>query len=175
MGQPFIGEIRAVSFDFAPRNWATCSGQMLPVSQHQALYSLLSTQYGGDGVNDFGLPNLNGRCAVHKGQGPGLTTRIQGQIGGQESVTLTTDNLASHNHAFHAYSGETADNIKTPGGASYAQASREKIYKKEEDPNVAMNPAAITNTGAGQPHNNMMPFLVVNYVIALQGDYPSRS
>lgn len=174
MGQPFIGEIKAVAFDYAPRNWATCSGQLLAVSQNEALFSLLGDAYGGDGRNSFGLPNLNGRCIVHKGHGIGLSNRIQGEVGGQETVTLTTQELASHSHALHA-SDDASENVTSPQYATFSTTSRENIYKKDADPTVAMSSDVISYNGGNYAHNNMMPYLVINYIIALAGDYPSRS
>ena len=149
--EPFIGEIRMVGFNFAPRGWAKCDGQLLPISQYNALFSLLGTQYGGDGRTTFGLPDLRGRFAMHQGSGSGLTTRVMGQKIGTETETLTIGQIPSHDHT------------TTSCGASQSYASS------------TTDAVQIANVGGGQAHNNMPPFQVVNYVIALEGLYPSRN
>lgn len=150
--EPFVGEIRMVGFDFAPQGWALCDGQLLPISQHSVLFSLLGTKYGGDGQTTFGLPDLRGRVPMHVGQGPGLSPRQLGQAGGQETVTLTGPEVPIHTHPAEA--GPTIE--------------RYTIESELREP-----PKAIQSLG-GQPHENMPPFQCVNFIIALQGIYPPR-
>lgn len=168
MSEPFIGELRAFGFNFAPRGWAHCDGQLLAISSYSALFSLLGTTFGGDGRTTFGLPDLRGRTALHLGTGPGLTPRTWGQKSGQETVTLTTNEMPSHTHNFRA-SAETANQGKPQGhqiaGGTFYHAAT----------NDATLAPSIVNTGGSQPHQNMQPFLVVNWCIALTGVFPSRS
>lgn len=154
MSEPFVGEIRVFPFNFAPVGWALCNGQLLPISQNTALFSLLGTNYGGDGRSTFGLPNLQGATAVGAGQGPGLTPVVLGEAGGSSAVTLRESELPAHSHT---HSGPGTTNRPTPGLLP-ADGS-------------ALTPAAFS----AQPHDNMPPYLVVNYCIALQGIYPPRN
>ncbi len=172
MSDPFIGEIRMFAGNFAPRSWAFCDGQLLAVSQNDALFSLLGTIYGGDGRTTFGLPDLRGRIPVHAGTGPGLTNRRLGGKSGTETVTVTTSQLPAHSHALQG-SDQFAD---TPNPASHALAkSTAADFYIHEAPSVNLSSSAVTTTGGSQSHTNLMPFLCVNFIIALFGVYPSRS
>ena len=169
MADPFIGEIRAFGFNFPPRGWATCSGQILPIAQNTALFSLLGTTYGGNGQTTFALPDLRGRVPVHFGQGPGLSNVVLGQQAGSESVTLTSEQMPSHNHAIAASNGAAgasrpSNNFPAAGGA-YATATD----------GTTMNAGMVRNTGGGQPHENRQPYLGLNICIALAGIFPSRN
>lgn len=171
MAEPFIAEIRIFAGNFAPRGWAFCNGQLLPVSQNTALFSLIGTTYGGDGRSTTALPNLQGRAPMHPGRGPGLTARRLGQRGGVEDVTLTEAQMANHNHTLNAF-GPANTNVPTNGG--YATAPTLNQYHTASNL-VNMAESSLKNTGGSQPHNNMQPFLTLNYIIALVGLYPSRS
>lgn len=162
MAEPFLSEIRLMSFVFAPRGWALCNGQLLPINQNQALFSLLGTTYGGDGRVTFALPDLRGRVPAHVGDGLTL-----GQRGGQEAVTLTTANLPTHTHFVTA--GGAADTAD-PAGARFAATA---AFHYNTSPQVAMAPGAVGTTGGSQAHLNMAPSLVLSYAIALQGIFPS--
>lgn len=171
MSDPFIAEIKIFGGNFAPRGYAFCDGQLLPIAQNTALFSLIGTTYGGDGRTTTALPNLQGRAAMHPGQGPGLTNRRLGEAGGVETVTLTESQLPPHNHALQA---TEEDAVQTdPTGMAYAVADSD-VYKEEAATMVNM-PGETSNTGGSQPHNNMQPYLALNYIIALVGIYPSRS
>ncbi|MEX2499553.1 MAG: tail fiber protein [Wenzhouxiangellaceae bacterium] len=172
MSEPFIAEIRIFAGNFAPRNWAFCDGQLLPVSQNTALFSLIGTTYGGDGRSTTALPNLQGRAPMHPGRGPGLTARRLGQRGGVESVTLSEAQMPNHQHTVEG-SGRPAIQ-DDPADRYPAATSGFTPYHSPESP-VNMAPQALTDTGGSQPHNNMQPFLTMNFIIALQGLYPSRS
>ena len=169
MSEPFIGEIRPFGFNFAPRGWAKCEGQLLPIAENTALFSLFGTTYGGDGRSTFGLPDLRGRDAMSMGNGPGLTDRRIGEKFGTETVTLTANEVPAHNHSMHAAS-EGADQSK-PGGNEIAGGT----FYHAPATDAIMSPSSIGNTGGGQGHNNMQPSLIVNYCVALTGTYPSRS
>jgi len=168
---PFIGEIRYVSFNFAPQGWALCNGQLLSISQNSALFNLIGTTYGGDGKTTFALPDMRGRVPVATGQGVNLTDRIIGSTGGQESVALTGPQMPKHRHALKAVSG--AGNSKAPSGNALANSSTVAIYSNQA-PDVTLQAASMTSQGSGQPHENMQPFLAVTCIIALQGIYPSQ-
>jgi microcystin-dependent protein len=168
--EPYLGEIRMFAGIFPPRGWAFCDGQMLAVSQHDALFSLLGTIYGGDGRTTFALPDLRGRVPIHMGQGPGLSDRRIGSKGGSEQVTLTIPQIPSHTHQAKAGSGE-ADDI-SPAGNVWGEKELTKIYQTGTV-NVNMNSDAILNTGGSQSHDNMVPFQGINYIIALVGVFPS--
>jgi microcystin-dependent protein len=182
MADPFLGEIRVFPFNFAPQGWATCSGQLLPISQNTALFSLLGTNFGGDGRTNFGLPNLQSRIAVGMGQGPGLSPYNIGEQGGVANVTLTNNQLPSHTHTLPVSSG-TGSKQATPGpsnflGATGGRTGGVNIYATQAQ--QAANPAtmlggAVVSAGGGQPHNNMAPFLGFTVCIALQGIFPPRS
>jgi microcystin-dependent protein len=171
MSEPFVGEIRMFAGNFAPRGWAFCDGQLLAVSQNDALFSLLGTVYGGDGRTTFGLPDMRGRLPLHAGTGPGLSPRRLGSKGGAERETLTTNQMASHNHPFFANT-EPADS-SNPQGRVPAEVLGYRLYR-ESDQNENFASGSITNTGGSQPHTNLMPALCVNFIIALFGIYPSR-
>lgn len=173
MSEPFVGEIRMFAGNFAPRSWAFCDGQLLAVSQNDALFSLFGTIYGGDGRTTFGLPDLRGRVPVHLGTGPGLSNRRIGARSGQENVTLTAAQMASHSHTFGAASGGgTANN---PIGSFPAGSGASALYQASSADLVPMNNASLSNTGGSQQHNNLMPFLCINFIVSLFGVYPSRS
>ncbi len=170
--EPFLGEIKMVGFNFAPRGWAFCDGQILPINQYQALFSLIGTAYGGDGRTTFALPDLRGRFPIHDGDGfgePGLTRRRLGERGGEEAHKLTINEMPNHTHQMHAKGGQ--GNSEIPTGNVLAYDRREKQYS-DQVPDVVMNAAAITSAGGNQAHNNLPPYLVVHYCIALQGTYP---
>jgi microcystin-dependent protein len=171
MSNPFVGEIRIFAFTFAPTGWAFCNGQLLPISQNTALFSLLGTTYGGDGKSTFALPNLQASAPMHPGQGTGLSLRDLGETGGSETVTLLATEMPLHSHVLRASTAEADDNdpngnaLARPTSAMYAPAA----------PAVAMAPQALIPAGGGLPHNNMQPFLVLNFCIAMQGVFPPRS
>ena len=175
MSEPFIAEIRIFAGNFAPRSWAFCDGQLLPVSQNTALFSLIGTTYGGDGRTTTALPNLQGRAPMQPGQGPGLTSRRLGQTGGVTTVTLSEAQMPQHSHPLTA-SSDSADEDGTTNVTNARTAetdASDRIYGTGTA--TAMSPSALDNTGGSQAHNNLQPYLVMNYIIALQGLYPSRS
>lgn len=165
--EPFLGQIMLVGFNFAPRGWAFCNGQLLPISTYSALFSLLGTEFGGDGRTTFGLPDLRGRVAVGMGQGNGLSNYRIGQMGGAEAVTLTAGELPPHSHTF-AVSGDAAG--RNPGDVIAAAG-----ITNNGPASTVMNMSSIGQTGSGQSHQNMQPFTSMNYIIALEGVFPSRS
>lgn len=174
MADPFVAEIRIFPFNFAPRGWAFCDGQLLPLSQNTALFSLLGTTYGGNGKSNFALPDLQGAAAMQPGQGPGLSLRDLGQLGGSESVELQQSEMPSHTHTLNAQNapGDTS----SPGGMAYARAIGATPYQPPAgQPQVAMSSQAVSVAGAGQPHNNMQPYLTLMFNIALQGVFPPRT
>lgn len=174
MSEPFTAEIRIFAGNFAPRGWAFCNGQLLPISQNTALFSLIGTTYGGDGRSTTALPNLKGRVPMHPGRGPGLTSRRLGQRGGTEMVTLSEAQMPNHTHSMRG-SGERAD-LFAPGNTRYfARSSGGAAYQSDASANLtSMADAALQSTGGSQAHNNLQPFLVMNFIIALVGLYPSR-
>ena len=167
MGQAYIGEIRMFGGNFAPRGWALCQGQLIPISENDALFNLIGTTYGGDGQNTFALPNLSSRVPLH--QGPGFTL---GQAGGEESVTLTVNQIPRQSHVPQCDSTNNSSN--TPLGSVWAGTSALKQFSVVA-PNVAMAPQALSTTGGSQPHDNMSPYLVLNFIIALQGIFPTQN
>lgn len=174
MSTPFVAEIRIVGFNFAPTGWALCNGQLLPISQNTALFSLLGTSYGGDGKSTFALPNLQGSAPIHQGQGPGLSDRVVGESGGEQSVTLLETEIPAHSHSVRADSGN--GNQTSPVNnvwSSLAGRTPPPLYSNTS--NTAMSPQAGGIAGGSQPHNNMSPYLVLNFIIALQGIFPPRS
>ncbi|MFO8233042.1 MAG: tail fiber protein [Longimonas sp.] len=181
MLEPFIGQISMVGFNFAPRGWALCNGQLIAVSQNTALFSLLGTEFGGDGRTTFGLPDLRGRVPMHQGEGPGLSFRQLGAKGGVEEVTLNQLEMPTHNHTAMVKPRASSQIADESSPASHFPAvettGRDQVdgYRSESD--VEMGGTEITTAGAGgnQPHTNVQPYQVVNFVIALQGVYPSRS
>lgn len=171
MSEPFVGEIRMFAGNFAPRGWAFCDGQLLAVSQNDALFSLLGTIYGGDGRTTFGLPDMRGRIPIHAGSGPGLSPRRLGARGGAENVTLSTNQLPSHTHTVKGTS-DAADS-SDPVTRLPAQATGINIFASSA-PSINMSGTAVPNVGGSRSHSNLMPFLCVNFIIALFGIYPSR-
>jgi microcystin-dependent protein len=170
MATLFLGEIIMFGGTFAPSGFALCNGQLLPISQNDALFQLIGTTFGGDGVSTFGLPDLRGRIPMHQGQGAGLSTRVMGESSGSENVTLTVGQMPSHGHTLNAQSGN--GNRPSPAG-NYWAASTVRQYAPAS--NAAMKPASVGGAGGNQPHPNIMPFLVVTFAIALQGIFPSRN
>jgi microcystin-dependent protein len=174
MSEPFIAEIRIFAGNFAPKGWAFCDGQLLPVSQNTALFSLIGTTYGGDGRTTTALPNLQGRAPMHPGRGPGLTDRRLGETGGVDSVTLSEAQMPNHNHTLRASDGRAGSGIAV--GNSLAEPRDGLLYQNETTSNlVDLNIQAMPPTGGSQAHNNMQPFLTMSFIIALVGLYPSRS
>jgi microcystin-dependent protein len=174
VSNPFLAEIRIFPFSFAPKGWAFCDGQLLPISQNTALFSLLGTYYGGDGKSTFALPDLRGNSAMHWGQGPGLSLYDLGQSGGEQYVSLLDSESPAHTHALQA-SPLPAD-LDTPGPQNALARSSPDVYKQPSGAaTVSMAPGTVSLAGASQPHNNMMPYLTLNFCIALQGVYPPRS
>ncbi len=171
MSEPFLAEIRMVGFNFAPRGWAFCDGQMMPINQNQSLYSLLGTIYGGDGRTSFALPDIRGRVPIHTGQSGGGNDFRQGQKLGEEVVTLNTTEIASHHHNVNGTSS-VADQA-APSSAVLPAANSGKPYRSNGSGHMAST--TIANTGGGQSHNNMQPSLALNFCIALQGLFPSRN
>ena len=174
MSEPFIAEIRIFAGNFAPRGWAFCDGQLLPVSQNTALFSLIGTIYGGDGRTTMALPNLMGRAPMHPGRGPGLTDRRLGQRLGVESETLTEAQLPNHTHSARGTTTRAAE--FEPTALSSLARSSNPIYQSDTSTNLTyMNERVLSATGGNLAHDNMQPYLVLNFIIALQGLYPSRS
>jgi microcystin-dependent protein len=174
MSEPFIGEIKMFGGNFAPRGYAFCDGQLLSIAQNTALFSLLGTTYGGDGRTTFGLPDLRSRVPVHAGTGPGLSQYRLGQKAGAETVTLTVPNLPPHNHA--ALAAGPAGNANDAIGNIWADdAGVSSATYSSGSATGTMRGDAIGNTGSGQPMNNVPPYLAINFIIALQGIFPSRS
>ena len=169
---PFVGQIQIVAFNFAPTGWAECNGQILPISQNTALFSLLGTFYGGDGKSTFALPDLRGRVPIGAGQGPGLTERDLGEAGGEEQVTLTIAEMPAHTHPISGDSG--IGNASTPAGNIWAAQSRLAIDSSAAV-NAPMNGNSVSVAGGNLPHDNHAPYLTLNYIIALEGVYPPRS
>lgn len=171
MSEPFVGEIRMFAGNFAPLGWAFCDGQLLAVSQNDALFSLFGTIYGGDGRTTFGLPDLRGRVPIHAGQGPGLSPRRLGAKGGAEAVTVTANQLPSHGHPLQAT--DDLGSTSNPAGNLLAKSTTADAYINETA-SSPMNSASVTAAGGSQAHNNLMPFLCVHFIVALFGIYPSR-
>ena len=180
MSNPFVAEIRLFPYNFAPRGWAFCAGQLLPISQNTALFSLLGTTYGGNGTSTFALPDLQGSVPMQQGQGPGLTDRFLGETGGEQSLTLLTTEMPIHAHTVNVdvALGTTTD----PNGNLYLKGNYDdgaghtggvQVYSNSA-PTTLMGPQSLSVAGGSLPHNNMMPSLVVNYCIALQGVFPAR-
>ncbi|MCA1242818.1 tail fiber protein [Stappia stellulata] len=171
MSEPFVGEIRMFAGNFAPRGWAFCDGQLLAVSQNDALFSLLGTIYGGDGRTTFGLPDMRGRLPIHAGHGPGLSERRLGAKGGAEQVTLTVNQMPSHTHPLKASTDFGTE--ASPAGNIPAQSTVGNLYF-ETFPSENLSSSAVTGTGGSRSHTNLMPYLCVHFIIALFGIYPSR-
>jgi len=169
---PFVAEIRIFPFNFAPKGWAFCSGQILPLSQNTALFSLLGTTYGGDGKSTFALPNMQGSAPMQPGQGPGLSLHDLGETGGSDTVSLLESEIPSHSHALRAAT-DPADNNFPTAAMSLANSQKEFAYATSGT-NVLMAAQALAPAGGDQPHNNMQPYLTLNFCIALQGVFPPR-
>jgi microcystin-dependent protein len=173
MSEPFMGLVMMSGFLFPPKNWAFCNGQKMPIAQNQALFAILGTTYGGDGVTTFALPDLRSRSPLHPGQGDGLSLYVLGQFAGAETVTLTVDQIPAHNHVAQAV---IAGDQVTPAGNIWAgDSSGSMALYSNGAPDTQMNPAAIALSGGGQPHTNIQPYLAVNFIIAIQGLFPSRN
>lgn len=174
----YLAEIRMFAGNFPPRAWAFCHGQLLSIAQYDALFSLLGTTYGGDGQTTFGLPDLRGRIPIGTGQGPGLSNIVLGQLSGIETVTLTVNQIPVHSHALNA--SANGPTLNTASGNLFASQSRSNgetmpnVYTAETN-SVAMSPSAIGNTGGSQPFSNLQPYLGINFVICMEGIYPSRN
>jgi microcystin-dependent protein len=170
--ESFIGSIDMVGFNFAPRNWATCDGQLLSITQNPALFSLLGTQFGGNGQTTFALPDLRGRVPLHQGEGPGLPSYTMGERSGEPNHTLISNEIPAHNHSLAVNTnGGTSDN---PVG-NYMASNSEGIKQYSNSAGSSANGTSVGNAGGSQPHNNMPPYLCVNFVIALTGIFPSRN
>jgi microcystin-dependent protein len=174
MADPFVAEIRIFPFNFAPKGWAWCDGQLLPLSQNTALFSLLGTTYGGNGKSNFALPDLQGRAPMHPGQGSGLSLHDLGETGGSETVTLLESEIPAHAHALRA-SVEPADGRLPSPSVALATSTGAFAYAPGGSPIAAMAPEALPPAGGDQPHNNMQPYLTFYFCIALQGVFPPRS
>ncbi|MDE4135067.1 tail fiber protein [Phaeobacter sp. QD34_3] len=172
MSEPFVGEIRMFAGNFAPRGWAFCDGQLLAISQNDALFSLFGTVYGGDGRTTFALPDMRGRLPVHAGSGPGLSPRRLGAKSGSENVTLTVNQLPSHSHEFHASTAVAT--LENPQNHLVAEGVGVNFYEADNQ-NTNMASAMTGNTGGSRSHTNLMPFLCVNFIVALFGIFPSRT
>ncbi len=176
MATPFVAEIRIFGFNFPPKGWAFCDGQLIAINQNTALFSLLGTTYGGDGISTFALPNLQGSAPLQPGQGNSLSLRDLGEIGGEQSVTLLTSEMPSHSHT--ALANISGAQVTTPAGNTWAPPGAGRgltIYDSGAGIPTPMSSQALAITGGSQPHNNMPPYLTLNLCIAMQGIYPSRS
>lgn len=173
MANPFVGEIRMFAGNFPPSGWAFCDGSILSIAQNDVLFELIGTTYGGDGQVTFALPDLRGRVPVHQGQGPGLSNRTIGQLSGTENVTLIPGQLPAHNHVLNATATAASSSNGVAGSLTGAVATGTKIYGSAPG-GAAMAASALTSTGGNQPHNNMAPFLSVNFIISLFGIFPSQ-
>lgn len=173
MADPFVAEIRIFPFNFVPKGWAWCDGQLLPLSQNTALFSLLGTTYGGDGRTNFALPDLQGRATMHPGQGPGLSLHDLGETGGSDTVTLLESEIPSHSHTMQGQTGIA--NSNDPAGKVFSQPfGGDDVYGPATNV-VTMAPDAIPEAGGDLPHNNLQPYLTLYFAIALQGVFPPRS
>jgi len=176
MSDNFLGEIRIVGFNFAPTGWAQCDGQLLPISQNTALFSLLGTQFGGNGTTNFALPNMQGSAPVDQGQGSGLSPYFIGQSGGQSTHTLLSTEMPSHTHVPQALAAN--GDQTSPGPATTwaeSKVGRQSLPLYAASGASSMSPSALSLTGGSQPHNNLPPYLTMNFIIAMQGIYPARS
>lgn len=174
MANPFLGEIRILAFGFAPKGWAFCNGQLIAISQNTALFSLFGTTFGGDGRTNFGLPNLQGASPMSPGQGPGLSFYDLGETGGSTTVTLLPTQVPSHPHSLQA-DGRQADQNAPTSQTSLARSTPQFVYKAQAGAATQpMAAGAVGVVGGNQPHNNLMPYLTLNFCVALQGVYPAR-
>ena len=176
---PFVAEIRIFPFNFPPKGWAFCDGQILPISQNTALFSLLGTTYGGDGKSNFALPNMQGNAPMHPGQGPGLSLHDLGETGGSDTVTLLESEMPSHSHPANCDDGRVQGQVSQPQGNLLTKTGgtpASAYYNAQSYPGLQpMNGNMIAPAGGDQPHNNMQPYLTLNFCIALQGVYPPRT
>ena len=173
---PFVAEIRIFPFNFAPKGWAFCDGQILPLSQNTALFSLLGTTYGGDGKSNFALPDMQGNAPMHPGQGPGLSLHDLGETGGSETVTLLESEIPAHAHVMRGHNLDPADHQIPSASTSIAQSANGQAYQNNSSQNlVSLSPSELGPAGGNQPHNNMMPYLTLYFNIALQGVFPPRT
>ena len=172
MADPFVAEIRIFPFNFAPRGWAWCNGQLMPISQNTALFSLLGTTYGGDGKSTFALPDLQGCAPMHPGQGPGLSMHYLGETSGTDTVTLLSSEIPAHNHNVQV--SQVPGSSPVPTGQLTATTTSDNLYAPAQNLQ-AMAPQALTPAGGDQPHNNLQPYLTFYFNIALQGIFPSRN
>lgn len=170
---PFVAEIRIFPFNFPPKGWAFCDGQILPLSQNTALFSLLGTTYGGDGKSNFALPDMQGNAPMHPGQGPGLSLHDLGETGGSETVSLLESEIPSHSHSVSASVADGTD--QTPVGSKLATGISISQFAPNNGPLTQLSDNALAPAGGDQPHNNMQPYLTLNFCIALQGVYPPRT
>ncbi len=171
---PFLGQVKCFAFTYAPRGWAQCNGQTLPIAQNTALFSLLGTTYGGNGINTFALPDLRGRVPIHAGQGPGLTPRVLGSALGEENHTLLTNEISAHTHVVSAGTLE-GDTVAPAGTLPTKSGVGDARYGAAGQAGAGtMAAGAVATTGSSQPHPNLMPYLTLNYCIALTGIFPSR-
>jgi microcystin-dependent protein len=175
MSDKFVAEVRIFTGNFAPTGWALCNGQLMPISQNTALFSLLGTTYGGDGKSTFALPNLQGSAPLQQGQGPGLSLRVEGEIGGEQTVTLLQTEMPAHAHTIQAAAGtglaDPTNNVWASGAKGFGSIYSPSVPAS----NVQMSPFATSVAGGNLPHNNMMPYLGLTFIIALQGIFPARS
>ncbi len=172
MADPFLAEIRIVPFNFAPKGWALCNGQLILISQNTALFALIGTTYGGNGQSTFALPDLRGRVPIHQGPGPGLTNRVHGASGGSAAVALDISQIPAHTHTVSA--SNDAARASAPGDGAWAPSETSNAYRGQNI-DTTMSSQALATVGSSQPHNNMPPYLALNFIIALQGIYPPRS
>lgn len=177
---PFIGEIMWVGYNFCPRGWTNADGQLLPIAQYSALFSLYGTTYGGDGLTTFGLPDLRGRVALHTGQGPGLTNRVLGQRGGTENEILDVQQLPAHKHEINVSANDAT--VRDGANAVLAAGTKGKKFKPKVQmydvpgtSSASLAPESVSNTGGNEAHNNMQPYLTLRACVALQGIFPSRN
>lgn len=168
---PFVAEIRIFPFNFAPKGWAWCDGQLLPLSQNTALFSLLGTTYGGNGKSNFALPDLQGRAPMHPGQGPGLSLHDLGETGGSETVTLLQSEIPAHAHGLR---GDEDDGVNKTASGGFVAAGNQMYIAPNPTVNIALAPEALAPAGGDQPHNNLQPYLTFYFCIALQGVFPPR-
>jgi len=174
MADPFVAEIRIFPFNFAPKGWAFCDGQILPLSQNTALFSLLGTTYGGDGKSNFALPNMQANAPMHPGQGPGLSLHDLGETGGSETVSLLESEIPGHSHSMGAQNVPLGS-VVTPAGNTLDRPASGNLFNKANPAVVAMADMTLAPAGGDQPHNNMQPYLTLSFCIALQGVYPPRT
>jgi microcystin-dependent protein len=172
---PFVAEIRIFPFNFAPKGWAFCDGQILPLSQNTALFSLLGTTYGGDGKSNFALPNMQGNAPMHPGQGPGLSLHDLGETGGSDTVSLLESEIPSHSHTVQAFAALGTRLIPTGNSIARETGATTYVPAASANPTVNMASNTITPAGGDQPHNNLQPYLTLNFCIALQGVFPPRT